>query len=102
MNFSCVELPAPSSTEAANVTHLDLTECNVKVLGNLRLYQRLETLILDKNGLKRISSCPVVSSLETLWCNNNDIEDLAILMVLKITLAKLMNSTLCNIHNFLG
>ena len=100
MNFSSVELPTPSSTEAANVTHLDLTECNVQVLESLRVYQRLETLILDKNGLKGISSCPVVSSLETLWCNNNDIEDLAMFMVLKITLVKLMTSALCNMHNF--
>ena len=36
----------------------------------------LSILILDKNALTNIKSCPVIKSLHTLWCNNNQFEDL--------------------------
>lgn len=36
----------------------------------------LSILILDKNELTSIKSCPVIKTLHTLWLNNNQFHDL--------------------------
>ena len=69
-------LPEPNSFDSENITHIDLTECCIKSLDNLKHYKRLETLIVDKNELTNICIFPEISTLCTLWCNNNLIEDL--------------------------
>ena len=43
---------------------------------NLKTYKRWETLIIDKNNLSSIELIPKIETLQTLWCNNNEIEDL--------------------------
>ncbi len=43
---------------------------------NFDLLVNLSELILDKNGLEEIPPFPVMKSLETLWLNNNKINDL--------------------------
>ena len=43
---------------------------------NLGAYRNLSTLIIDKNNLTGLEIFPVIESLQTLWCNNNEIEDL--------------------------
>lgn len=59
------------------ITKVDLTECSVKDLSNLSYFSSLELLVLDKNNLDNISTCPKLNRLHTLWCNNNKISDLA-------------------------
>ena len=51
-------------------------ECEVKDVSNLSAYKNLTTLIVDKNNLINLEMFPVIKSLQTLWCNNNEIEDL--------------------------
>ena len=45
-------------------------------LENLKYFSDLETLVLDKNGLVGLGNCPVIPTVQTLWCNNNLIDDL--------------------------
>ena len=45
-------------------------------LSNLRYFTKIETLVLDKNDLTTIVSCPVLHKVHTLWCNNNKVTDL--------------------------
>ncbi len=82
-----------------DVFQIDLTETNVKYvffsdyllkvcyciffcrdLSNLNLFTSLHTLILDKNNISGISSCPSILTLHTLWCNNNNIFNLPLFM----------------------
>lgn len=42
----------------------------------LRHFTGLDTLILDKNQLESLLNCPPISTLKTLWFNNNQVSDL--------------------------
>jgi len=64
------------SPGADTITKVDLTECGLKDLSNLSYFPSLELLVLDKNKLESLSSCPKLIRLHTLWCNNNRISDL--------------------------
>jgi len=64
------------SPGADTITKVDLTECGIQDLSNLMYFPSLESLVLDKNKLESISSCPRLVKLHTLWCNNNRITDL--------------------------
>ena len=57
---------------------MDLTECGITCLENLQYFPHLETLVLDKNHLIDLTRvrCPTLPHLTTLWCNNNDIQQL--------------------------
>jgi Leucine-rich repeat (LRR) protein len=55
----------------------------------LNKFSCLETLILDKNDLSDIKSCPVIKTLHTLWCNNNQISDME----------EFMNDVVARFHN---
>ena len=65
------------SPGAETITKVDLTECRIRDLSNLSYFPSLELLVLDKNKLESISTCPKLIKLHTLWCNNNCIRDLA-------------------------
>ena len=39
------------------------------------MFTSLQTLILDKNNLTTLDDCPRLSTVKTLWCNNNFISD---------------------------
>jgi hypothetical protein len=49
-------------------------------LEGLQYFTSLDTLILDKNSLESLLNCPQISSLKTLWFNNNLISDLPTFM----------------------
>ena len=69
-------LPIPSAEEVESTTQIDLTECDCNAtsgLENLAKYRRLDTLIVDKNRLTSIEKLPEIESLQTFWCNNNEI-----------------------------
>jgi hypothetical protein len=42
-------------------------------LENLKYFKKLETLILDKNDLEGLRGFPPMSSVTTLWFNNNKV-----------------------------
>lgn len=67
-----------SDPRLPSVTHLDLTESNIieERLVQLKSFPNIQTLVLDQNNLISISPCPALSSLHTLWLNNNNIDDL--------------------------
>lgn len=58
------------------IKRLDFTECRLRQFKNLKYFSSLEVLILDKNELENLDTCPSIPSLHTLWCNNNKISDL--------------------------
>ena len=57
-------------------TLLNLTDNCLQSAENLHLFTRLETLILDKNGLDSLDWCCPVPTLKTLYFNNNCVSDL--------------------------
>lgn len=72
-------LPHHIATDSltSSITSLDLTDCKIKYLESLSNFTSLNVLILDHNGIEDISNCPTIRTLETLWCNNNEISKLA-------------------------
>lgn len=69
-------IPETLARSCSHVKKIDLTETNMRLFSNLRLFTNLETLIVDKNDLAELSTFPVLSTLQTFWCNNNCIADL--------------------------
>lgn len=67
---------ALAQQEGPFVRLLNLTETELCSFANLELFTNLETLILDKNGLKGLGDCPQLETLSTLWFNNNNVDDL--------------------------
>ena len=66
------------------------TQMRNRSLKNLDYFPNLDTLQLDRNGLKSISDLPKLSYLKTLWLNNNQLNDMARLVnVLKKQCPKL-------------
>lgn len=59
------------------VTELNLSENAITDCSNLHYFEKLETLVLDKNDLSTLASCPRLSTVKTLWFNNNQVEDLS-------------------------
>ena len=59
-----------------SITSLDLTDCKIKHLESLKNFTALNCLILDHNNIEDINNCPLIQTLETLWCNNNNINKL--------------------------
>ena len=53
-----------------------IIECEIKDVSNLCKYRNLTTLIVDKNKLRSLEIFPVIETLQTFCCNNNEIEDL--------------------------
>jgi len=74
--FESLPLSLAQAPSSSTVKKIDLTETSMKSFENLRFFTRLETLILDKNELSSIASCPTLPTVRTLWCNNNAIYDL--------------------------
>lgn len=74
----CPSIPDELARKFATQTKaLNLTECGFyPVGGNLDLFPALDTLIADKNDLPSLEGFPAMSSLRTLWFNNNHVEDL--------------------------
>lgn len=70
-------IPLSLAKSSNKVKKIDLTETSMRNFENLKYFASVETVILDKNGLSDISSCPRLQTLKTLWCNNNEISDLA-------------------------
>lgn len=64
------------SDVAKRIQKIDLTETGMKDLSFLTSLSNLDTLVLDKNEFKSIDVCPSVTSLQTLWFNNNKISNL--------------------------
>lgn len=56
---------------------VDLTDCGITKLDKLKYFEVLQTLVIDHNNLASISHCPNISTLKTLWCNNNQILNLS-------------------------
>lgn len=52
----------------------------IRNLLNLSYFSSLETLVLDKNNLDSLETCPLLPNLRTLWANNNNISDLGIFL----------------------
>ena len=76
-SYASLELPHLISSHL--IIHFLLIyflECEVKDVSNLSAYKNLTTLIVDKNNLINLEMFPVIKTLQTLWCNNNEIEDL--------------------------
>ena len=69
-------IPQTLAKSAAHVKKIDLTETSMRNFENLQWFTKVETIILDKNGLTDIKTCPALPTLRTLWCNNNAIVDL--------------------------
>jgi len=69
-------IPQSVAQASAHVKKIDLTETNIRNFDNLRFFTKVETVILDKNGLSDLSTCPALPTLHTLWVNNNNISDL--------------------------
>lgn len=78
MAYHTFELGIPLSLakSSAKVKKIDLTETSMRNFENLKYFTSVETVVLDKNGLSDISTCPRLQTLKTLWCNNNEISDL--------------------------
>jgi hypothetical protein len=58
------------------IKKLDLTECYMNTFTNLIYFECLDTLVLDKNDIGDLRSVPTITSISTLWVNNNQVEDL--------------------------
>jgi len=71
-----IPLSLAKKSSALGVRKIDLTETCMRNFENLQYFTRLETLIVDKNNLTDLLTCPPLPSLRTLWCNNNNISDL--------------------------
>lgn len=94
-----VELPTGL---IGKISRVDLTESNVKLdcnftlfvayfnhfvifvayrdLTGLSVFSSLDSLVLDKNELMDLNTCPSIPTLKTLWVNNNNICDLVSFM----------------------
>ena len=71
------ELPAEVALAYGPSTKLlNLKENRLKIVKEIKHFQKLETLILDKNELKGLSNFPVLATVKTLWFNNNCVENL--------------------------
>eukprot|EP01096_Ripella_sp_DP13-Kostka_P017881 TRINITY_DN9400_c0_g1_i1.p1 TRINITY_DN9400_c0_g1~~TRINITY_DN9400_c0_g1_i1.p1 ORF type:complete len:267 (+),score=85.12 TRINITY_DN9400_c0_g1_i1:59-802(+) len=70
-------IPADLSSRYPDATVLDLSFNNITVAKNLGGFKKLKNLVLDSNQIISTQDFPVIPSLDTLWVNNNQIEDLA-------------------------
>jgi len=52
---------------------LSVTDCKLKRVNHLDGFKALKSLVLDNNEIGDDFSFPVISSLETLWMNHNNI-----------------------------
>ena len=73
-------VPNIGAEKAAVVRSLDLTENCIKLPRGIAQFHRLESLILDKNGLQDLQGFPSLPTLTTLSLNNNFIDDLPKIM----------------------
>lgn len=75
-------IPRPPSARVANaVTTLNLTGNRLASCHAFTSLKNLKTLILDKNNLVLLPrDVPRMVAVDTLWCNNNRIEDLPAFM----------------------
>lgn len=102
-SVNCVPSHIAHAPGVATIKKVDLTECGIRLvvsssdldgifnklprllvpprnLLNLSYFSALETLVLDKNELESLETCPLLPHLQTLWCNNNNISDLGIFL----------------------
>ena len=75
-SFPCIPNGIAKSRKAYTIKKVDLTETFITDLSNLKFFLNIEILVLDKNNLNSILSCPVLPKVHTLWCNNNKISAL--------------------------
>jgi len=73
--LSCI--PAVDAEKyGGHATMLNLAENKLTSSENMEKFEYLETLVLDKNGLRDLSwMCPI-ATLRTLYVNNNNVTDL--------------------------
>lgn len=62
---------------ADRVIKVDLTETCFTGLTCLTHFKNLKILVLDKIGLTSLEDLPIILSLDTFWCNNNNFQDLS-------------------------
>jgi len=72
----------PTDGKYANLTKIDLTDNDMNSWKGFENLTKLESLVLDKNNLKAgsLATFPQLSSLQTLWINNNQIADLKLFL----------------------
>lgn len=73
-------VPTLATDEARRVKNLTLTNNQITNWDKLSTFTSLETLVLDKNGLKSLAALPTIETLKTLWLNNNQIEDFELIL----------------------
>eukprot|EP00743_Colponemidia_sp_Colp-15_P002681 GILK01002905.1.p1 GENE.GILK01002905.1~~GILK01002905.1.p1 ORF type:complete len:240 (+),score=15.42 GILK01002905.1:66-785(+) len=63
-----------------SVVHLDLSDNVMTSLAGLHVFDKLNSLVLDRNSLTDLSDLPILYSLDTLSLNQNNISHLVRLM----------------------
>lgn len=72
------ELPAEVAKRCGDtLIKLDLTDNSITSGRNFEGLVKLETLILDKNGIQGLTNFPRMESVTTLWLNNNNLTDMS-------------------------
>ncbi|XP_019622647.1 PREDICTED: leucine-rich repeat-containing protein C10orf11 homolog [Branchiostoma belcheri] len=72
------EIPADFHKHQDSLEILDLSHNKISSLMPLMDFRRLNTLILDSNGLTSHVKFPPLPSLHTLWVNHNNITNLSV------------------------
>eukprot|EP01061_Rhynchopus_euleeides_P042256 TRINITY_DN73770_c0_g1_i1.p1 TRINITY_DN73770_c0_g1~~TRINITY_DN73770_c0_g1_i1.p1 ORF type:complete len:229 (+),score=77.41 TRINITY_DN73770_c0_g1_i1:35-688(+) len=78
----CIDLEAIRDIppEKRPVTELDVSENLLSDVAGLQRFASVKTLILDNNDIQNFEDFPLMSNLETLWINKNNIKDLDALL----------------------
>jgi len=78
-NLDCIPLSF-GEEYGENIRQLDLSYNNISKIENLQQFTKLQSLVLDNNLLTSEQTIPLMSSLQTLCVNNNNIDNLKIFM----------------------
>eukprot|EP01114_Cavostelium_apophysatum_P005941 TRINITY_DN17121_c0_g1_i1.p1 TRINITY_DN17121_c0_g1~~TRINITY_DN17121_c0_g1_i1.p1 ORF type:complete len:249 (-),score=55.61 TRINITY_DN17121_c0_g1_i1:31-777(-) len=70
----------PRVPNAETVKQLHLSYNSIEKLQNLDQFPQLNSLIVDNNLLISEQTLPTITSLQTLWVNNNNISDLKVFL----------------------
>eukprot|EP01095_Lingulamoeba_sp_RSL-Kostka_P000475 TRINITY_DN10759_c0_g2_i1.p1 TRINITY_DN10759_c0_g2~~TRINITY_DN10759_c0_g2_i1.p1 ORF type:complete len:227 (+),score=66.88 TRINITY_DN10759_c0_g2_i1:48-728(+) len=69
-------IPEDLAVDYPNTTELDLSNNEIQNVSNLDGFTKLKNLVLDSNNLDSNQEFPKIDTLETLWVNDNNIEEL--------------------------